>query len=397
MNRRFRVLSVFGLSLLMLLLTLALVAGGASAAPAVPQAACLVDGGGGGDYLTLAGALADPSCNPINVAAGTYYENVTIDRDVVIVGAGAASTILDGNGSITNQRVMTVTVDQEVSISGLTIQNGVAITPSHGGGGIMTRGYLTLTSVILTSNAASGDDSSKDVGGAISPGGYGNRRLSMENCIVSHNSAQRGGGIFYNGTLIMSNTLVYSNTAVSGGGLTNYAEASLWNVTFSSNAASLNGAAISNSEDATLINCTVAENAASYALRNTGTITFANTLLARNANANCGQDVVSLGNNLEDADDCALSQSTDITNTLPLLGPLKDNGGFSWTHAITSASPATDAGNNAVCPATDQRGRTRPALGKAGGGVTCDIGAYEYQLLDHLPDKVYLPLVLRGF
>ncbi|MCB9420636.1 MAG: hypothetical protein H6667_12585 [Ardenticatenaceae bacterium] len=55
----------------------------------------------------------------------------------------------------------------------------------------------------------------------------------------------------------------------------------------------------------------------------------------------------------------------------PLLGVLADNGGPTETRALSSGSPAIDAGNNLACPATDQRGITRPQ----GGG--CDIGAYE--------------------
>ncbi|MCA9978928.1 MAG: hypothetical protein KC413_24375, partial [Anaerolineales bacterium] len=55
----------------------------------------------------------------------------------------------------------------------------------------------------------------------------------------------------------------------------------------------------------------------------------------------------------------------------PLLGALAENGGPTQTRALSSGSPAIDAGNNAVCPATDQRGIVRPQ----GGG--CDVGAYE--------------------
>jgi predicted outer membrane repeat protein len=404
MNRRFRVLSVFGLSLLMLVLTLALVGSGASAAPAAPQAACLVDGGGGGDHLTLAGALADPSCNPINVAAGTYYENVTIARDVVIAGAGATSTIVDGNGSVTNQRVMSITLDQHVYISDLTIQHGLAITGVRGGG-IGSRGHLTLTNVILTNNRVSGTTSA-DIGGAIAPDAVSGRLLVMDNCVVSHNSADRGGGIFHNGTLVVRNTLFYSNSARAAGGLNNYGTAELENVTFSANYATTSGSAIAThgSEGdygtTVLTNCTFFGNSGTRALYNQTnycTTTLVNTVMASGGSGNCYGPFTSLGYNVEDGDTCLLRGTQDQHDTDALLAPLADNGGFSWTHAITSASPATDAGNNALCPATDQRGRPRPALGKAGGGLTCDVGAYEYQLLDHLAEKVYLPLVLRSY
>jgi len=55
----------------------------------------------------------------------------------------------------------------------------------------------------------------------------------------------------------------------------------------------------------------------------------------------------------------------------PLLGPLADNGGPNKTMALQPGSPAIDAGNNATCPTTDQRGINRPQ------GSDCDIGAFE--------------------
>jgi hypothetical protein len=55
-----------------------------------------------------------------------------------------------------------------------------------------------------------------------------------------------------------------------------------------------------------------------------------------------------------------------------ILGPLQDNGGATLTHALVPGSPALDAAPvDANCPATDQRGVTRPQ------GAACDIGAVE--------------------
>ncbi len=58
----------------------------------------------------------------------------------------------------------------------------------------------------------------------------------------------------------------------------------------------------------------------------------------------------------------------------PLLGPLRNNGGFTETMALGTGSPAIDAGDNGVCPTTDQRGVTRQL-------ESCDIGAYEYEII----------------
>jgi len=55
----------------------------------------------------------------------------------------------------------------------------------------------------------------------------------------------------------------------------------------------------------------------------------------------------------------------------PFLISLANNGGFTETVALGENSSAIDAGNNATCASTDQRGVTRPQ------GGHCDIGAYE--------------------
>ena len=64
---------------------------------------------------------------------------------------------------------------------------------------------------------------------------------------------------------------------------------------------------------------------------------------------------------------------TDLLNVDPLLGPLQDNGGPTFTQALLPGSPAVDAGNNTNAPAFDQRGFTRIVNG------AIDIGAYELQ------------------
>jgi hypothetical protein len=53
--------------------------------------------------------------------------------------------------------------------------------------------------------------------------------------------------------------------------------------------------------------------------------------------------------------------------------PLADNGDPTLTHGLLFGSPAFDAGDDAVCPATDQRGVARSQ------GVACDVSAYEYE------------------
>jgi hypothetical protein len=73
-------------------------------------------------------------------------------------------------------------------------------------------------------------------------------------------------------------------------------------------------------------------------------------------------------------------QTGDQLNVNPLLGPLTDHGGPTFTHALLTGSPAIDKGKSFGL-GTDQRGRQRPydftAISNAAGGDSSDIGAYE--------------------
>ena len=81
-------------------------------------------------------------------------------------------------------------------------------------------------------------------------------------------------------------------------------------------------------------------------------------------------NVVSGGNNLVQDDSCS-PVTSDLIGANAQLGTLASNGGPTHTHALLAGSQAIDAANDAVCPATDQRGVTRPQ------GARCDIGSYE--------------------
>jgi hypothetical protein len=74
----------------------------------------------------------------------------------------------------------------------------------------------------------------------------------------------------------------------------------------------------------------------------------------------------------------ALPASTATQGTCPLLGPLRDNGGPTKTHALMSRSPAIDHGNTDATGISpyDQRGFARSSNG------TADAGAYEVQQND---------------
>ena len=83
---------------------------------------------------------------------------------------------------------------------------------------------------------------------------------------------------------------------------------------------------------------------------------------------------------------CGMTNSVNgnIIGVNPQLGPLANNGGDTQTHALLAGSPAINSGNSANCPATDQRGVTRPQ------GSACDIGPYEAQVTTPPPVDPYI-------
>jgi predicted outer membrane repeat protein len=212
--------------------------------------------------------------------------------------------------------------------------------------------------------------------------------MVIRNSAFIHNAAtgHNGGAIVNLGPLTLDNNLFYGNSAYTGGGaIVNIGNATLTitNSTFSENTAP-SGGGIYSSGEVLISNSTFVGNVGGGLVNEDGgTVQVLNTLLASNSAFNCQGTISSLGYNLEDGDDCGFAAPGDQPASDPLVGPLADNGGPTWTHALLEGSPAINAGTNAGCPATDQRGVARPQQG------ACDIGAYEYVYQAGL----FLPLV----
>jgi hypothetical protein len=88
--------------------------------------------------------------------------------------------------------------------------------------------------------------------------------------------------------------------------------------------------------------------------------------------------ITSLGYNLcSDNGGGFLTAPGDQVNTDPLLGPLQDNGGPTFTHALLKGSPAIDAGDPSFTPPPfyDQRGLGFDRV--VNGRI--DIGSFEVQ------------------
>ncbi|HEX3585091.1 MAG TPA: choice-of-anchor Q domain-containing protein, partial [Candidatus Angelobacter sp.] len=271
-----------------------------------------------------------------------------VDKSVTINGAGADVLAIDGNA--TSRVFQTVTGAKTVSISGLTIRNGQGAQ----GGGIENAETVTLTII---------------------------------NSTLSGNTAGLGGGVFNSGTLIVINSTFSSNMASQGGGIYNSGSGTLTisNSTFSGNAAQVAGGASFNIGTLQIANTTLSDNSSPLGggVFNIGTLQIGNSILnagASGANiANDGGVVRSLGYNVSNDDGGGfLNGPGDQINTDPILGPLQNNGGHTFTHELLSGSPAIDASdpNFTPPPFFDQRGAGFDRV--VNGRI--DIGSFEVQL-----------------
>jgi len=312
----------------------------------------------------------------------------------------------------------------EAVLSGCEFVGNVA----SNGGGILNRGSnLTIIDCRFAGNAALGvGDGQYGNGGGVyidgmnyeNPGGdflmcgtvfagntgmthgsgmfsyyYEGSEATIRDCVFDGNTFDNGGkgsGALYHeaAPLALTGTTFSNNTGGEHAGaifLGQKSEAFITNCTFAANRVSTNGGGLFNGAAvAHFTNCTFSGNDADYGPAifkgKSATVTLQNTLFAANTTANqysatsCHEAMTDQGGNLQwprtkasGKDDQPCVEGIAFAD--PLLGSLADNGGFTKTFALGTASPAIGRGSD--CPATDQRGLPR--------AKPCDTGAYEHQ------------------
>jgi CSLREA domain-containing protein len=278
---------------------------------------------------------------------GNLGVSLTVDHSTIRYNAVSSTSSFSGNGGgIDAYRAAVTIVDSAIHDNTASCEN--LIYCGDGGGLFLQESLTVVEASTIRNNTASGTGAGPAIGGG---GGLAlvDGTATIRNSTVSGNQASHNGG----------------GVAVSGE--TSYATLMLENTTVAGNDASVAGGGIVN------------ENAGAGART-----VFKNSLVGGNsaaANGSCsnpdlgfGPGILdSLGNNLEDHDLCEFHQPTDLPNTDPILGPLQDNGGPTWTHALLVGSPAIDAGDDDAAPPTDQRGVPRPQ------GPASDIGSFEVE------------------
>jgi len=249
-------------------------------------------------------------------------------------------------------------------------------------------GNVSITGLTLVNGDANNDIGSGKAGGAVH--NTSGSTLTLNNCTVIQNTGQGGGGgIFNGGTLTLNASTMTVNSALgtsAGGAVYNAGAMTITNSTLSGNSATAGGGGIFSTAGSSLVmnNVTVSSNTTTggsngggISINASATATLSNTVLANNQASGTSEDcfgtIVSLGGNLvEVPTGCTGLGANDIINVDPVLGPLQDNGGRTFTHALLVGSPALNTGGFTACELTDQRGLARPQ------GPGCDIGAYEF-------------------
>jgi hypothetical protein len=254
------------------------------------------------------GTPADPFCSiqsgidaasagdTVQVAAGTYFENITMKSGVVIQGAGQGVSIIDGgaNGTV----VTAVDVDSAATLDGFTITNGG--NTFVGGGMYNENSSPTVSNCTFSENSA--------ITGVGIGGGMYNSYSSptVTGCTFSGNQALWDGGGMWNGTSspVVTDCEFSGNMAGDGGlggGMYNLASSvTLTRCVFSRNSAHGGyGGALENVSSATTVrDSTFFENSAYSAAaarnRESGAIlTFVNCVFYGNqaVDPNTGIDI----------------------------------------------------------------------------------------------------------
>ena len=337
-------------------------------------------------------------------------DGVTLDADDVVGDNSYHVVMLDGTTAAGP-------IGPDTVLDGLTITAGHAAGnyPDDAGAGMYCNGAWagarcepTLTHLRFMGNLA------RDYGAALylqadTYGGGASPTIS--DTLFSGNEAGRFGGAIFikansgsSASPLIERTTFTANRADQGGAIYNSAGAQqgiaamhLENVTFDGNDASIgdaysgNGGAIHNegvggNAHITLRHVTVSDNTArgtnhfGGGLVNRGSharTTVENSILWGNSASNreqvysTGGGVVEIADSLVQ-DGCPVGVTcTDLVDGDPVLAPLGDNGGLTPTRLPARYGAAIDAGADAACTATDQRGLSRPQ------GEACDLGAVE--------------------
>ncbi|MEH1870590.1 beta strand repeat-containing protein [Nostoc sp.] len=317
----------------------------------------------GKDIINFGGLFTDGLAHTISLTGSS----LSITDDLTIEGTNPSLlTIKDDSVS----RVFDIGSSVTSAINGVTITNSyndnearrlrglsndtISDTISRlnifsslaGGGAISIEGSLTLNNSIITGNTA------EDGGGISNYGGS----LTLNNSIITGNTAKNGGGIinsYFGGTITVNNTTISGNTALYGGGIDSFGDTYAVNIITVNNSiitgnTAENGGGINSSSVGfgsvvsvvSVNNSTISGNTASYGggINSSGdTITVNNSTISGNT-ASYGGGIKSSG------DTITVNNSTISGNTASNGGGINLGYGYGGIFTLINS---TISGNQA--------------------------------------------------
>ncbi len=314
-----------------------------------------------------------------------------ISGALTITGNGSTNTIIDAQRF---SRIFDITdTAGDVTLDSLTLRNGRTTGNNQNGadntfsGGVirsLSSGTLTVTRSMISGNSTTGGDAR---GGAIyaQSGAVTVSQSTLSgNSTAGHNAF--GGAIASPtvGNVTITNSTLSGNqvlgTGAYGGGALYFddGDVTITNSTITGNSANVGGGIGIFADDAgeslTIRNSIIAGNTAATnpdftAPANPGTnLSVQNSLIGNNTGTALTED--------QDGDANGNFIGGSAANVInPQLGPLQNNGGPTFTHALLTGSLAINSGSNALAAGltTDQRGAPIARI----FNTTVDMGAYE--------------------
>jgi hypothetical protein len=354
--------------------------------------------------------------------------DLDIDDDLVLQGAGADATIIDGGGLDRVLDLRPASATRAIRVEALTLRNGLLggssqpgftsqgaglrigsgvdvaldhvdvrdnhLTTFFGAAGIDNFGCLHGSHIRVIGNTDPEPvGSGRALAGGILTAGA-DSCLVLEDSEISDNRADYGGAVVVDdfAPVTLRRTLVANNVARFSGALhLNQGDVvRLENVTISGNAGDPGAILNDGGTRLEIVDSTITGNHASSSITNVGGIhdvhggfgltRLTNTILSGNGPGWIADDCAVAGsagggNIIGDSARCHFDAlQDDQFDVDPGLGALADHGGFTRTHV--PGANAIDHGA-ASCGATDQRGVARPQDGDGDGSAACDAGAVE--------------------
>jgi hypothetical protein len=299
--------------------------------------------------------------------AGLFNDQATLTLNSCVVGGNVSDSM--AGGGISNFGTNATLTILNSSVIG-NFNNGLGFGNGGEGGGIHSNGILTIDNSIISDNSVTPRAPNPGRAGGI----FSSGSLEITNSTIrNNNGGSTGGGILSGGPMTITSSTVTDNETIGSGGGIVCGSGTIRNCTISGNTAvfkdSGNGGGIySGGGTLTITNSTISGNSADrhgggINLVSGGTLQIANTILkAGMQGANIVRDsgtVTSQGYNISSDDGGGFLTATgDQISSDPVLGPLQNNGGPTFTHGLLTGSPALDAGdpNFTPPPLYDQRG-----------------------------------------